>query len=55
MANVYGKCLPSRTNSNKKLDINLIIGIIITMVLSAFFSGMEIAFVASKSSSCGDG
>ena len=48
MANMYGKCLPSRTNSNKKLDINLIIGIIITMVLSAFFSGMEIAFVASN-------
>ena len=42
--NVYQVAL----NSNKKLDINLIIGIIITMVLSAFFSGMEIAFVASN-------
>ena len=30
------------------MDINLIIGIFITMVLSAFFSGMEIAFVASN-------
>ena len=27
---------------------NLIIGLIITMVLSAFFSGMEIAFVSSN-------
>ena len=44
MGNVYQVAL----NSNKKLDINLIIGIIITMVLSAFFSGMEIAFVASN-------
>jgi len=33
---------------NHTVDISLIIGIVATMVLSAFFSGMEMAFVTSN-------
>ena len=33
---------------NESIDISLIIGILLTMAFSAFFSGTENAFVSSK-------